>query len=178
LRETGLIIRIFLLLFFSALILLLAAKILNWLGLTQLAAFFLQLGDDVLLASFTLLLISGLILIAKRIGASIKVYFSASQQAQRKFLFSLAKAHYLQRLCNSQKQQLHYFTALKRKRLLEQDNKKQQQRLIKAMQKELNQVKNKLSVTEFESYQQQIKNFKYQPENVGASPPPSLVSKN
>lgn len=151
------IIRIFLSLFFAALIFLIIADLFYELHLGEIANLILQLGDDILLLSFGLLLVSGMIFFAKQIGETIKAYFSAKQRAQRQLFFFLARNDYLQRLYESKKKQLLYFSGLRRASLLEKNNKKQCALLAKSVLKELSAVKNRLPETQFKKYQQAIK---------------------
>lgn len=151
------IIRLFLRLFFASLIVLIIADVFYELHLNLIANLIIKLGDEVLLLSFALLLISGLVFFSKQITAAIKDYFSAKQRAQRQLFFSIARHDYLNRLFESKKKQLLYFSALKRAALLASNNKKQCKLLGKAISKELQQRKHNLSETRFKEYQQAIK---------------------
>jgi hypothetical protein len=151
------IIRLFLKLFLAALVVLIIADVFYELHLGSIATLVIQLGDDVLLLSFALLLISGTIFFAKQIGETIKNYFSAQQRAQRKLFFSMARHNYLQRLFASKKQQLFYFARLKTASLLAKNNKQHCSLLAKAILKELQLIKNKLPETQFKQYSQAIK---------------------
>lgn len=151
------IIRIFLKLLLTALIILIIADIFYELHLNWISSIIVQLGDDILLLSFALFLMSGSILCAKKINHAIKNYFSEKQQAQRRFFFSVARNDYLHRLFVAKKKQLLYFTYIKKSRLLSNNNKKQCILLSKSILVELNQAKNKLTEFQFQQYQQAIK---------------------
>jgi hypothetical protein len=151
------IIRLFLRLFFAALIILIIADVFYELHLNWISNLIIQLGDDILLLSFSLFLITGGVFFSQQISGTIKEYFSEKQKAQRRLFFNLARNNYLQRLFNSKKQQLLYFSNSKRARLLEKNNKKHCSLLAKAILTELNQVKNKLPETQFQQHQQAIK---------------------
>jgi hypothetical protein len=125
---------------------------LNWLS-----NLIIKLGDDLLLLSFALILITGLVFFGKHIVNVIKNYFSESQRAQRLLFFTIARNNNLQRLFASRKKQLLYFTKLKKEAILAKNNKKQCRLLVKAISKELQQLKNKLSEEQFKHYQQAIK---------------------
>lgn len=151
------IIRLFLGLFFTALIFLIIADVFYELHLQVIADLISKLGDDVLLFASALLLISGIIFFAKKIIAAVKDYFSITERAKRQLFFSMAKNDYLQRLFAAKKKQLSYFNELKRQRLLAKNNKKQSRLLARSIVKELNSAKQFLSVTQFKSYHQAIK---------------------
>ncbi len=151
------IIKIALVLFFSALACLMLGDLLNHLYLRALANVLMPLGDAVLLLSFSLLLLVLLKVFAKNTGQQMTRYFSKVQRARRHFLFTLIKNDNTQRLFHSQKKQLAYFHALKRKRLLYKDNRRQNKRLAKALLNQLIALKGQLAHAEFEQYQQQIK---------------------
>lgn len=151
------IIRIFLSLFFAALVFLIIADVFYELHLGTMADLILQLGDDVLLVSFALLLMSGGAFFGKQILRATTEFFSAKQRAQRQLYFSIARNNDLQRLFASKKKQLLYFANLKKTTLLAKNNQKHCQLLAKAMLKELTQIKHQLSETQFKTYQQAIK---------------------
>ncbi len=151
------IIKIFLTLFFAALIVLIVADILYELNLGYFATLVLKLGDDVLLLSFALLLISGMMFFSKQIAENLKRYFSATERAQRRAFFSIAQHRYLQQLLASKKQQILYFATLKKQALLHKNDKKQAALLAKAVLKELQRHKTHLSEIEFKNYRQAIK---------------------
>ncbi len=151
------IIRLFLALFFAALVFLIIADVFYELHLQLFADLIIKLGDEILLFASALLLISGIIFFSKQIGAAIKTYFSAKERAKRRLFFSMAKNDYLQRLFSAKKKQLLYFSNLKRRRLLDKNNKKQAILLAKSILKELTAAKHFLSETQFKHYRQAIK---------------------
>jgi hypothetical protein len=142
---------------FAGLIFLILADVFYELDLQLFADLVIKLGDDVLLFSFALLLISGIIFLSRQIGTAINAYFSAKERAKRRLFFSIAKNNYVQRLFNAKKKQLLYFSNLKRQRLLDKNNKKQSALLAKSIFKELTAAKHFLSETQFKHYSQAIK---------------------
>lgn len=151
------IIRLFLGLFAAALVFLIVADLFYELHLNWLSNLIVKLGDDFLLLSFALLLISGTIFFSKQIIAAAKDYFSAKNRVQRHTLFVIAQKDYLQRLFAAKKKQLLYFADFKRQALLAKNNKKQCSLLAQSILQELMAVKPTLSETQFEHYQQAIK---------------------
>lgn len=151
------IIRLFLGLFFAAFIFLIIADVFYELHLQFIADLMIKLGDEILLLSFSVLLITGIIFFSKQIGLAVKDYFSAKERAKRRLFFSIAKNDYVQRLFNAKKKQLFYFSNLKRNKLLEKNNKKQAFLLAQSIVKELNSAKHFLSESQFKHYNQAIK---------------------
>ena len=151
------IIRLFLTIFFSSLIVLIIADVFYELHLRFIADLIIKLGDEVLLLSFALLLITGIVFFSKKIGLTVKDYFSAKERAKRKLFFSIAKNDYVQRLFSAKKKQLLYFSNFKRQRLLEKNNKKQAALLAKSIFIELNATKVFLPESQFKYYSQAIK---------------------
>jgi hypothetical protein len=152
-----LIIRLFLKLFFAALFVLIIADVFYELHLRYFATLILKLGDDILLLSFALLLVSGMMVFSKQIAESLKRYFSTTERAQRRAFFSIAQHRYLQKLFASKKQQILYFSTLKKQAILTKNDKKQSDLLAKSLLKELQLRKTLLSKTEFNDYKQAIK---------------------
>jgi hypothetical protein len=144
-------------LFFSALVCLIAADLLNHFALHPLATLLIPFGDALLLASFLIWLLILLKVFAKTIVTQMANYFSKQQRAQRHLLFTLIQADNLQRLFQSKKKQLAYFHALKYKRLVAKDTVKQSRLLEKSLQKQLMQCKPQLAPAQFATYQQQLK---------------------
>lgn len=156
------IVRIFLILFFLAITCLLLADVFYELHLFLLANLGLKLGFGVLLLSFVLILFYASFFSIQRINLKIRGYFSNQQRTQRQAFFSIARHDTLRRLFISKKKQIRYFSALKQKRLLDRNNKKQLRLLTKSILDELNQLKNTLPKSQFQHYQQAIKQAKTQ----------------
>lgn len=133
---------------------LMAADLLAHFALYSLANLITRGGDGLLLASLAIWLLLILKLLAKTIAQQFAFYFSKGQQAQRQWLFTLIQADNLQRLFHSQKKQLAYFQAFKRRRLMAKDNAKQSRLLAKVLQKQLAQLP--LKEAELAAYQQQL----------------------
>ena len=111
------IIRFSLLLILGAIANLMLAIMLEQLSLTELAAQVSQLGSIVLLAAFSLFLLSGLVSASKLIVVGFCDYFSATRRMERNILFYSNKHNRLTRLFQLKKARLLYFNQQYRKRL-------------------------------------------------------------
>jgi hypothetical protein len=156
------IIRIALLLMFAAFAVFLSADLLLWLAVPGLPGLMTQLGLATLLSSFALLLITGLFVIIKLIIASCFDYFSATQRVQRRLLFIQAKQNQLKQLFYFKTVQIRYFNDLKRKRLLSANNRQHLQSLSKAIDKDLQSIKQQLSRTTYLQLQQEMVHYREQ----------------
>jgi hypothetical protein len=143
------IIRIALLLMFAAFAVFISVDLLLWLTVPGLPELMTQLGLATLLSSFALLLITGLVVIIKRIITACFDYFSATQRIQRRLWFIQAKQDQLKQLLYFKTVQIHYFNELKRKRLLSANNRQHIQSLSKAIDKDLQSLKQQLSRTTY-----------------------------
>jgi hypothetical protein len=150
-----LIIRIALLLMFSSFAVLVSADLLMWLAVPGLPGLMTRLGLATLLSAFALLLITGLFAIIKRIIAAGFDYFSARRRLQRRLWFIQAKQDQLKRLFYFKTVQINYFNELKRKRLLSANNRQHIQSLSKAIEKDLQSIKQQLPKTTYLQLQQE-----------------------
>jgi len=149
------IIRIALLLMFAAFSELLSVDLLLWLAVPGLPGLLTQLGLVTLLSAFALLLITGLFVLIKLIIAACFDYFSARQRLQRRLWFIQAKQDQLKQLFYFRTVQINYFNELKRKRLLSANNRLHIQSLSKAIDKDLQSIKQQLSKTTYLQLQRQ-----------------------
>ena len=143
------IIRIALLLMFAAFAVFLSVDLLLWLAVPGLPGLMTQLGLATLLSAFALLLITGLFVIIKLIIASCFDYFSATQRVQRRLWFIQAKQDQLKQLFYFKTVQINYFNELKRNQLLSVNNRQHIQSLSKAIDKDLQSLKQRLSKTTY-----------------------------
>jgi hypothetical protein len=143
------IIRIALLLMFAAFAVFISVDLLLWLTVPGLPGLMTQLGLATLLSSFALLLITGLAVIIKRIITACFDYFSATQRVQRRLWFIQAKQDQLEQLFYFKTVQIHYFNELKRNQLLSVNNRQHIQSLSKAIDKDLQSLKQQLSKTTY-----------------------------
>lgn len=153
------IIRIALLLMFAAFAVFLSADLLLWLAVPGLPSLMTRLGLATLLSAFALLLITGLVVIIKLIIAACFDFFSARQRLQRRLWFIQAKQDQLKQLFYFKTLQINYFNELKRKRLLSANNRRHIQSLSKAIDKDLQSIKQQLSKTTY--LQLQRDNIRY-----------------
>ncbi len=149
-----LIIRIALLLMFASLAVFMSVDLLLQLAMPGLPGLMTQLGLAALLSAFALLLITGLAVIIKRIIASCFDYFSARQRLQRRLWFIQAQQDRLKRLFYFRTLQINYFNEMKRKRLLIANNRQHIHSLSKAIDKDLQSIKQQLSKA---TYQQLLR---------------------
>jgi hypothetical protein len=144
-----LIIRIALLLMLASFTVFISVDLLLWLAVPGLPQLMTQLGLAALLSAFALLLVTGLFVMFKLIIVAGVDYFSASQRLQRKLLFILAQQDRFKRLFYFRTVQVNYFNELKRKRLLSANNRKHIRSLSKAIDKDLQSIKQQLSKTSY-----------------------------
>jgi hypothetical protein len=144
-----LIIRIALLLMFAAFAVFLSVDLLLWLAVPGLPGLMTQFGLATLLSAFALLLMTGLVVIIKRIIASCFDYFSARQRLQRRLWYIQAKQEQLKRLFYFRTLQINYFNERKRKQLLSTNNRQHIQSLSQAIDKKLRSIKQQLSKTTY-----------------------------
>lgn len=149
------IIRIVLLLMSSAFALFFSADLLLWLAVPGLPGLLTQLGLSTLLSAFALLLVTGLFVIIKLIIASCCDYFSATQRVRRRLWFIQAKQDQLKQLFYFRTLQINYFNELKRKRLLSVNNRQHIQSLSKAIDKDLQSIKQQLPKTTYRQLHQE-----------------------
>ena len=144
---------------FAAFAVFMSADLLLWLAVPGLPGLMTQLGLATLLSAFALLLITGLFVVIKLIIAACFDYFSARQRLQRRLWFIQAKQDQLKQLFYFRTLQINYFNELKRKRLLSANNRQHIQSLSKAIDKDLQSIKQQLSKTTY--LQLQRENIQY-----------------
>jgi hypothetical protein len=157
-----LIIRIALFLIFAAFAVFLSVDLLLWLAVPVLPGLMTRVGLAGLLSAFTILLISGLFMVGKRIIRSCFFYFSAEQRAQRRLWFIQTKQEQIKRLFYFQTLQINYFHELKKNRLLRTNNRRHIQSLSKAIDKDLQTIKKQLPVTAYQQLQKANLHFRKQ----------------
>jgi hypothetical protein len=140
-----LIIRIALLLMFAAFAVFMSADLLLWLAVPGLPGLMTQFGLATLLTAFALLLITGLFIVIKLIIAACFDYFSVRQRLQRRLWFIQAQQDRLKQLFYFKTVQINYFNDLKKKQLLNANNRQHIQSLSKAIDKDLQSIKPQLS---------------------------------
>lgn len=159
-------IRVSLLLLACAFALLVAADLLSWLALPYLPEFITQLGLALLFCAFALLLIMGLLLITKQILQAARHYFSASQRGQRRVLFIQTKQQQLTQLFYSRILRINYDHEIKRQQLLRHNQRKHINALSKAIDQDLQTLKNILPKTTFKQLQQENHRYRQQQNSV------------
>ena len=156
------IIRIALLLMFAAFAVFISVDLLLWLAVPRLPGLITQLGLAALLSGFALLLITGLVAIIKRIIIACFDYFSATQRIQRRLWFIQAKQDQLKQMFYFKTVQINYFNELKRNQLLSVNNRQHIQSLSKAIDKDLQPLKQRLSKTTYLQLQREMVQYRYQ----------------
>jgi hypothetical protein len=134
---------------FASFAVFLSVDLLLWMAMPGLPGLMTQLGLATLISAFALLLITGLFVIIKLIIASCFNYFSASQRFQRRLWFIEAKQEQLKQLFYFKTVQINYFNELKRNQLLSVNNRQHIQSLSKAIDKDLQSLKQRLSKTTY-----------------------------
>ena len=126
-----------------------------WLAVPRLPELMTRIGLTILLSGFALLLISGLFIIIKLTIDSCFDYFSARQRLQRRLLFIQGQQDRLKQLFYFQTLQINYLNELKRKQLLNANNRQHLQSLSKAIDKDLQSMKQQLSTTTYRQLQRE-----------------------
>jgi hypothetical protein len=153
------IIRIALWLFLICLPLFIVAKALLMFAFFVIASFAMKGAIFLMFAAFGLFIFSGLFWILKHILLSFKRYFSMQESENRRILFTENQTQHKQRLFYFQRLQLHYFKERQRKKILEQNNRKQINALSDAIESKLKQIKSQISDEHFSKYQ--LENHRY-----------------
>jgi len=134
---------------FASFAVFISVELLLWLAVPGLPGLMTRIGLATLLSAFALLLITGLVVIIKHIIASCFDYFSARQRLRRRLWFIQAQQEQLKLLFYFRTVQINYFNELKRKRLLSANNRQHIQSLSKAIDKDLQSIKQQLSKTTY-----------------------------
>jgi hypothetical protein len=140
---------------FASFAVFISVELLLWLAVPGLPGLMTRIGLATLLSAFALLLITGLVVIIKHIIASCFDYFSARQRLRRRLWFIQAQQDRLKRLFYFKTLQINYFNELKRKRLLNANNRQHIQSLSKAIDKDLQSIKQQLPKTTYRQLQRE-----------------------
>jgi predicted membrane metal-binding protein len=147
---------------FAAFAVFISVDLLLWLAVPGLPGLMTRLGLATLLSAIALLLITGLFVIIKLIIVACFDHFSARQRLQRRLLFIQAKQDQLKQLFYFRTVQINYFNELKRKRLLSANNRQHIRSLSKAIDKDLQSIKQQLSKTTYLQLQQENVQYRNQ----------------
>ncbi len=147
---------------FASFAVFMSVDLLLWLAVPGLPGLMTQLGLATMLSAFALLLITGLFIIIKLIIADCFDYFSVKKRLQRRLLFIQAQQDQLKQLFYFRIVQINYFNELKRKRLLSANNRQHIQSLSKAIEKDLQSIKQQLSKTTYLQLQQENDQYRDQ----------------
>lgn len=161
------IIRIFLLLLACAVLAFISGDVLLRLRLPFLPELVTQLGLAVLLLAFGLLVISGLVLIGKRIGLAVAEYFSQPQTHLRRLWFKQNQQLAIAQRFRLQKLKLHFSFESQRQRLLKADNQRQINRLAKAIGNDLRNLKKQVPKTLYRQWRQELHACQHQQDSAG-----------
>ena len=132
-------------LFLICLPLFIVAKTLLLFTLTFFATIATKGAIFLLLSAFCLLILASIIFFIKYLWRVLSDFFSSSQTEKRHLLFVENETKNAARLFHFQRLQLNYLKELQRKKILEQNNRKQIKLLSHAIEKELKQIKSKIS---------------------------------
>ena len=147
---------------FASFAVFISVELLLWLAVPGLPGLMTRIGLATLLSAFALLLITGLVVIIKHIIASCFDYFSARQRLRRRLWFIQAQQEQLKRLFYFRTLQINYFKELKRKRLLSANNRQHIKSLSKAIDKDLQSIKQQLSKTTYLQLQREYTQYRDQ----------------
>ncbi len=147
---------------FAAFTLFVSVDLLLGLAVPGLPGIMTRLGLVALFSAFALLLVAGLFVMIKLILASCLDYFSARQRLQRRLLFNHAQQDRFKRLFYFRTLQINYLNELKRKRLLRANNRQHIRSLSKAINKDLQSIKQQLSKTTYLQLQQEYVQYRDQ----------------
>ena len=159
------VIRIALLFLIFALALLGLADLLSLLTLPVLPEFITQLGLALLLCGFAIFLSMGVLQIGKHTLRAIRGYFSKSQRGQRRLLFIQNQQKQLKQLFQNRAQRIRYLHELKRQRLLRRNQQKHLNVLAKAINQDINHLKNRLPKARLEQLRQQNRQYHKQQDS-------------
>lgn len=133
-----------------------SSDVLLRLGLPWLPEFITQLGLSILLGGFSLLILSGLVLLGKRVGMSISEYFSAPQTQLRKLWFTQNQQLNLSQRFQLQQLKLYLNYETQRRRLLNADNQRQLRALAKTINKQLRPLKKRVPKTTYQQWRHEL----------------------
>ncbi|PPD21108.1 MAG: hypothetical protein CTY24_08375 [Methylobacter sp.] len=153
------IFRIAFLLFLSSLPLFLTTEALMFWQMTTLAEITSQLASFMLLLALVLVVSAGFFMMSKSAAVSLRTFFSKPKRWARRLLFLRNRAELLTQKKYFQRRQIQYFADMKRRHLLEQDNKKQCQVLAKIIRRDLFLQKYRLTQSDFKQLQAMNKSY-------------------
>ncbi len=155
------IVKIALLLVFTAFALFFSVDLLLWLAIPGLSDLLTKIGVFILIFAFGILLSSGLFIIIKLTLLAFLNYVSANERLARRLLFINAKQDQLKQLFYFKTIQVNYFSELRRKRLLQANNKQHLKSLAKVINKDLQSLKKHLPKSHYlqlhQVYRQSLK---------------------
>jgi hypothetical protein len=157
-----LIIRITLVLLLTSFAVFILADLSLWLDMPVLPELMTQLGLVTLLSAIALLITTGLFVIIKLIITACFEYFSTRQRLQRELLFIQSQQDRFKQLFFFRALQINYFNDIKRKQLLKVNNRQHIQALSKAINKDLQSIKQQLSKTTYLQLQQENVQYRNQ----------------
>jgi hypothetical protein len=149
-------------LFIASLILFLTAKTFTVLPILGLNKAFYHIGLLSLLASFTLLFLTLLLLAGKQIARGIRHYFSGIERRQRRLWFIQGKLDQEQRLFFHRRLQTRYFLEARKQRLLRANNRKHSRSLAKAIDSDLAAIKARVSTDQLKAWKKQNHDYRRQ----------------
>jgi len=154
-NSLPMIIKVVLFLTLAAFGMMMIADLLLKLSLSNLPGLFTQMGIVTLLSAFLLLVVTGLLMVFKRIVLAWRAYLSVSQRLQRRLWFIQAKQDRLMRLLYFRRVQISYFNKLKRKQLLSTNDQQQLLAISKEITRNLSRIKRQLPKATYVQLQQE-----------------------
>jgi hypothetical protein len=119
------------------------------LGFELLTTLFYALAGKIMLFSFVILLLSGVLALLGALASDLRAYFRQDAGALRQILAAHTHKRNMAQRLGLEIRQIQYFSHLKRQRLLSADNQKQLNALYKTIAHELDAVKPQIPFTHF-----------------------------
>lgn len=161
------LIKLVLVLFFGALLLLASADVLLNFARSSVAENITRSALTLLLSAFALLMLTAIIKSSHYLIGQVRHFFSASQRLQRRLFFFANKQAQFAELVTQQRQQLYFFKQQQQRQLLNKNNRQQVEALSKTIQHQLIMLKPSLSAAAFKRLQTQHKRYRRQLNSEG-----------
>ncbi|TSA37323.1 MAG: hypothetical protein D4R63_12860 [Methylococcaceae bacterium] len=161
------LIKLVLLLFFCALLLLASADLLLHFAFAHSADYLTVAALSVLFMAFALLAVAALITASHNLSRQLRHFFSASERLQRRLYFFANKQAYSNELFACQRQQINFFKQQRQRYLLEKNNRRQVCALSNTIRQRLIMLKPILPAPAFKQLRDQHQQYRQQLNSVG-----------
>ena len=144
----------------TVLVLFIAVKILVALSVPYIPEVMTQIGLLLMLIASVLFVLQAILAITRHLITQNLAFFSAQQRQHRRALFIQSRQQQIQQLLAFKTAQIHYFHDLKRKKILEKNNREHIHSLSKNIDQQLLSMKKQLSKSTFKALKQQNKAYR------------------